>query len=138
VKQEEASYSIQELANLAGVSRRTVRYYVQRGLLQTPLGTGRGRHYTQAHLERLVEIRTLQEQGVSLSEIRDGDDSAEQKTSTAPSVSPVPQSVWLRLELTEGVELHLKGDKAALPPKQRERLIKAVMNALCDEPSQQE
>jgi len=35
-------YSVGELADLGGVSRRTVRYYVQEGLLPTPLGVGRG------------------------------------------------------------------------------------------------
>lgn len=33
------------MAELGGVSRRTVRYYVQEGLLSAPLGVGRGRHY---------------------------------------------------------------------------------------------
>ena len=54
---DECYYGIEELAELGGVTRRTVRYYVQRGLLPTPLGTGRGPHYTPAHLERLIHIR---------------------------------------------------------------------------------
>ena len=65
----ERCYGIKELAELGGVTRRTVRYYVQRGLLPTPLGTGRGPHYTPAHLERLIQIRQLQETGVPLAEI---------------------------------------------------------------------
>src|SRR5262245_47430903 len=67
--QGERCYGIEELAELGGVTRRTVRYYVQRGLLPTPLGTGRGPHYTAAHLERLIHIRKLQEVGVPLTEI---------------------------------------------------------------------
>src|SRR5262245_11820018 len=66
---DERHYGIEELAALGGVTRRTVRYYVQRGLLPTPLGTGRGPHYTPAHLERLIHIRKLQEAGVPLAEI---------------------------------------------------------------------
>ena len=66
---DERCYGIEELADLGGVTRRTVRYYVQRGLLPTPLGTGRGPHYTAAHLERLIHIRTLQETGVPLAEV---------------------------------------------------------------------
>jgi len=67
--QDERCYGIAELAERGGVTRRTVRYYVQRGLLPTPLGTGRGPHYTPAHLERLILIRQLQESGVPLVEI---------------------------------------------------------------------
>lgn len=64
-----AQFSIGELASLGGVNRRTVRYYVQRGLLEAPGGTGRGRHYTQSHLDTLLQIRQLQEAGRSLDEI---------------------------------------------------------------------
>src|SRR5215510_9525304 len=66
---DERRYGIEELAELGGVTRRTVRYYVQRGLLPMPLGTGRGPHYTPAHLQRLIHIRKLQEAGVPLVEI---------------------------------------------------------------------
>jgi DNA-binding transcriptional MerR regulator len=37
-------YAIGDLAELAGVSRRTIRYYVQEGLVPAPLGLGRGSH----------------------------------------------------------------------------------------------
>ncbi|MBA2355458.1 MAG: MerR family DNA-binding transcriptional regulator, partial [Acidobacteria bacterium] len=38
-------YAIGDLAALGGVSRRTVRYYVQGGLIPPPEGLGRGNHY---------------------------------------------------------------------------------------------
>ena len=53
-------YSIAEFAERGGVTRRTVRYYVQRGLLDPPEGAGRGARYTDAHLRRLERVRTLQ------------------------------------------------------------------------------
>ena len=62
-------YSIGELADLAGVSRRTIRYYVQRGLVPPPLGAGRGHYYTGEHLQRLLSIKLLQDRGLSLEEI---------------------------------------------------------------------
>ena len=65
----DTKYGISELATLGEVSRRTVRYYVQRGLIPAPTGTGRGKHYTPEHLERLIRVRTWQEEGVSLAEI---------------------------------------------------------------------
>lgn len=66
------SYSIGDLAAAGGVSRRTVRFYVQRGLLQPPLGLGRGARYSEAHLARLREIRAGHEHGVPLQDLRDG------------------------------------------------------------------
>ena len=53
VMTENERYGIAELAALGGVTRRTVRYYVQQGLLPAPLGVGRGRHYGPEHLARL-------------------------------------------------------------------------------------
>jgi len=67
---DEPRYAIGDLAELGGVSRRTVRYYVQEGLLPAPLGVGRGNHYGPAHLERLLNVKALQENGRTLDEIR--------------------------------------------------------------------
>jgi DNA-binding transcriptional MerR regulator len=63
-------YAVGELAKLGGISRRTVRYYVQEGLIPPPFGRGRGRHYDGGHLAKLLRVKALQEQGLALGEIR--------------------------------------------------------------------
>jgi DNA-binding transcriptional MerR regulator len=70
VGESEQRYGIEELGELGGVSRRTVRYYVQEGLLPPPLGVGRGKHYGREHLERLLQVKTLQQRGLTLDEVR--------------------------------------------------------------------
>jgi DNA-binding transcriptional MerR regulator len=102
-------YAIEELADLAGVSRRTVRYYVQEGLLQAPLGRGRGRHYGPEHLERLLQVKGLQEQGKSLTEVKAaiGAGGRAVRAASAQEVRTLPRSAWARVELMPGVELHL-------------------------------
>jgi DNA-binding transcriptional MerR regulator len=57
----ERSYRIDELARAAGMSVRTVRYYVQRGLLPAAAFRGKDTAYDHAHLARLRAIRRLQE-----------------------------------------------------------------------------
>src|SRR5215471_5256425 len=100
-------YGVEELAERAQVSRRTVRYYVQRGLLPPPRGLGRGKHYTEAHLATLVRIKELQESGVPL------DDIAERLQGREPlRVVGEPlasQIAWTRIALLPDVELHLRG-----------------------------
>lgn len=59
---------IKELADTAGTTVRTVRYYHQEGLLPTPPGTHR--NYTFAHLVRLTRIRHLTSSGLSLERVR--------------------------------------------------------------------
>jgi DNA-binding transcriptional MerR regulator len=115
-------YGIDDLADLGGVSRRTVRYYVQEGLLPAPLGVGRGRHYDQRHLDRLLEVKALQEAGRSLDEIRAGQPLAFPGTSPAAgspaAPRPLPRSMWRRLELAPGVELHVD-HQTKLPAAER-------------------
>jgi DNA-binding transcriptional MerR regulator len=64
-------WSIGELARLAEVTPRTIRYYVELGLLPPPEGLGRSAGYQQEHLDRLLVIKRLQASRLSLDEIRD-------------------------------------------------------------------
>lgn len=61
--------SIGELAQAAGVTRRVVRFYVQRELLAAPNGRGRGSYYNQEHLQQLLQIKEWQAAGHSLEAI---------------------------------------------------------------------
>jgi DNA-binding transcriptional MerR regulator len=108
---ETRTYGVEELAERAGVSRRTVRYYVQRGLVPAPLGLGRGNHYTEDHLAALVRVRELQERGVPLDEIGDRLRGAQEPgTAASPSeAAQTKQTTWTRVELGDDVELHLRG-----------------------------
>src|SRR5918992_1708273 len=67
---ESASYDLNELSEAAGVTPRTVRYYVQQGLLPAPSTRGPGTRYDRAHLDRLQLIRRLQREHLPLAEIR--------------------------------------------------------------------
>jgi DNA-binding transcriptional MerR regulator len=102
-------FSIGELADIAGVSRRTVRYYVQEGLLPSPFGVGRGNHYGTDHLNRLLRVKTMQQAGRTLDEIRQ----ALSGTPAAANPGPQPPAVtarssWRRIVLAPGVELHVE------------------------------
>lgn len=66
---EPAEYDLEELSRRAGVNSRTVRYYVQEGLLPAP-DRGRGARYTDEHLDRIRLIRRLQEEHLPLAKIR--------------------------------------------------------------------
>jgi DNA-binding transcriptional MerR regulator len=115
---DDARYAIQDLADLADVSRRTVRYYVQEGLIPAPLGVGRGPHYGQAHLDRLFQVKALQAAGRTLDEIRATLNGGTALRSARPVVSQPEKSVWRHLLLAPGVELHVAGH-IALPSSGR-------------------
>jgi len=62
--------TIQELADRAEVTTRTIRYYVEQGILPPP-ERGRPAEYTEEHVARLALIKRLKEQYLPLEEIRD-------------------------------------------------------------------
>jgi DNA-binding transcriptional MerR regulator len=119
VDDADAIYGPEELAERAGVSRRTVRYYVQRGLLPAPSGVGRGKHYGETHLTRLIQIRELQASGVPLEQVGARLDGAPEPA--LPEAASLTQSSWTRIVLSPDVELHLRGRR--LSDAQISRLI---------------
>jgi DNA-binding transcriptional MerR regulator len=65
---------IGEVAQRAGTTTRTIRYYEEIGLLSSSTERGAGRHrvYTEADVERLQRILRLKDLlGLSLDELRD-------------------------------------------------------------------
>src|SRR5512134_229088 len=67
---QDARYTLTELADLAGVTPRTVRYYLAQGLLPSVGVAGPGAKYDDTHLARLRVIRRLQAEHQPLAEIR--------------------------------------------------------------------
>ena len=59
------SYSLDELAQATSLSRRTIYYYMSRGLLPQ-VGRGRRPRYNESHHWRLLLIRTLADLGIPL------------------------------------------------------------------------
>jgi DNA-binding transcriptional MerR regulator len=64
-------YTIDELANAAGLPTRTVRHYQSEKVLPAPRREGRVAEYGEEHLRRLRLIGRLQDRGLRLNAIRD-------------------------------------------------------------------
>ena len=60
---------VKEMADLAGTTTRTVRYYHRLGLLPVPPARGAQRSYDIEHLARLLRIRWLVRSGVPLKRV---------------------------------------------------------------------
>jgi DNA-binding transcriptional MerR regulator len=117
-----AEYTIAELAELGGVSRRTVRYYVQEGLVPPPLGLGRGAHYTREHLEALLRVKSMQERGLLLDEIRLSPLPGKPRSEEPADLDVRPRSHWSRIELLPGVELHVSSRRRVPRPAKLQEL----------------
>lgn len=68
--EEEEKLLIGELAKKAGVSTRTIRYYIEEGLLPSPDTRGRYTLYNEDYLKRISLIKLLKQNFLPLKEIR--------------------------------------------------------------------
>jgi len=114
------------LATLADLPRRTVRYYIQLGLVDRPVGETRAAHYLPRHLEQLLQIRKWTVAGVSLERIR------ELLSGEPPPVPQRPRGagsveVWSHLVVTDGVELTLEPSRAGLAPEEVREFFRGVL-----------
>lgn len=65
------TYSVKELADLSGISRRTLQYYDNEGILTADKNTKGHRVYHEHHLRQLMQINFYKSVGFSLEQIRD-------------------------------------------------------------------
>ena len=121
-------FTLEELATLAGLTPRTVRYYIQQGLVDRPHGEKRGAHYLPRHLDQLLHIRRWADAGLSLERIAE-------LVAGAPA-DPPPRSsrpgsveVWSRVTLADGLELHLEPGRAGLGAEQVRTLVRRITDA---------
>lgn len=155
---ERVALDLAELCDRTGVTVRTVRYYVQQGLLPSP-GTGPTARYGQEHLDRLQLIRRLQKEHLPLAEIRHrldaldqrgvhallqqapaprGDSAADYVRSvlgrsapSPPSPPPAPsRSQWDRIPLARDIELHVRRPMSRDDNRRLDRLIDAARRIL--------
>lgn len=83
---------IHELAERAGISVRTIRYYIEEGLLPQPSYQGKYSYYDLNYLDRLELIRRLKDSYLPLREIREimsslSDDEVQLKLKELPMTS---------------------------------------------------
>ena len=129
MKKNERLFTLDELGSLVDLPRRTVRYYIQIGLLNRPGGVGRGAHYSTQHLDQLLEIRKWQQAGLSLDRIRELL-STNEEAMTPP---PAPRQkgtveVWSHVVINDGVELTIDPKRANLTPEEVRELASGVIN----------
>ncbi|HPW17732.1 MAG TPA: MerR family transcriptional regulator [Candidatus Aminicenantes bacterium] len=115
-------WTLRELAHDTGVAERTIRYYISRGLVDSPLRAGRGAAYGEKHKARIETVRGLQAKGLMLSQIEHvlaagAGPSAETALSLRQAeVPPRGQMLWFEMDgtLAEGQPGPAARDSATL------------------------
>ena len=99
-----------ELSDKANVSPRTIRYYIQQGLIPAPETRGPGSHYGPEYVDRLRLIKLLQHAHLPLSEIRRRieklqPDEIKRILETEPDPQPTSASEYVQRVLSEGASI---------------------------------
>jgi hypothetical protein len=123
-------YTLNDLCSLVELPVRTVRFYIQKGLVSPPEGARKGAFYTKKHLDELLAIRKWQRAGLSLERIAE----LLFEATVAPGEMPPPRGrkpgnleVWSKLYVKEGLEIHLEPKLAGMSPEQVRDFSRGVM-----------
>lgn len=105
-------YSIGQIAKIAKVSNRTLRYYEELGLiLPKSRGENRYRYYDDSHVQRLNTIKMLQESGFALKEI---------VAALQPQLDPQGNITYLGQEMAKKIYKALDDQSTRLVDRQKE------------------
>ena len=121
-----SSYTLQELCSQVDLPIRTVRYYVQIGLLAKPEGETRAARYGSEHLRQLGLIKQWSQSGLSLERIRE---LLQQQTTPALPLRPAPLGsveVKSHVQVAPGLEIVIDPARAGLSSTQLRHLIQGL------------
>jgi len=124
---ETKQYTIEDLCELTGFSRRTIRYYVQQGLIEPPAGRGRGGFYFDSHLDKLLKIKSLQDRGLRLSAILPV---LKQRDVLESPQEIVAREVWVRYPIADGIEIHISRDLEERERKKLDEIVRLARSIL--------
>lgn len=119
--------NLQQLSERADVPGRSIRFYIQKGLLAGPNGEKRGAYYTEAHLAELLRIRQWQEAGLSLEAIAEL--LMARNTPPVAPLRPGAMEVRSHLVLADGLELMVAPERAKITQAQLRVLFRKVQEA---------
>lgn len=120
------TYLLSDLCSLVDLPVRTVRYYVQQGLVDRPEGETRAARYGVKQLEQLQLIKKWTAAGLSLDRIRELLN-GEEPDVPARSRRRGTLEVVSRLTIADGVELVIEPSRAGLTPEQVREFSRQVM-----------
>jgi DNA-binding transcriptional MerR regulator len=123
------TFSLDELCTLTDLPKRTVRYYMQMGLVDRPIGETRAAHYLAAHLDQLLKVKQLSDAGISLERIAEIQNGEELPVPAKPK-KPGDIQVKSHVHVAPGIELQISPEEADMSPEQIRALVKAVMKTI--------
>ena len=125
----EKRYTIKALSALVDMSPRTIRFYIQEGVVDKPHGQNKGAYYTDTHLQQLLTVKKYKAAGVSLERIAQIIHE-EAMPKVDYKIRPGNIEVVSRIHLMEGVELTINPESSGLTQAQIRQLARTVLESI--------
>jgi len=124
--------TLAELAEESGIPARTIRFYIARGLLDGPAKAGRNAFYTPEHLARLEQIKSLQAEGKTLSEIGPALDGSNDGARAVPATS------WVQFAIADDLMVMARADVSPWRARQLRAAVQDLAARLGTEKEREE
>jgi hypothetical protein len=122
----DTTFTLDQISALTDLPLRTIRYYIQLGLVDRHEGDRKHARYTQKHLDQLLQVRAMADQGMPLERI---------KQLINGITTPLPLlkasgdiSVISKVFIAPGVELHIEPQMAGLSPEKLRLFVRSVLS----------
>ena len=122
-----ADYSLSELETLTGLAARTIRFYIQKGLVQAPFGARKTPRYTEKHVEQLLLVKQYKDAGLNLGRIAQ---LLNQTDIPTPQIDTGSISVISRIAIAPGVALDIDRGVCTLTDQQLRDLANHIIQSL--------
>jgi hypothetical protein len=126
IENMDTSFTLDQLSALTDLPLRTIRYYIQLGLVDRHEGDRKHARYTQKHLDQVLQVRAMADQGMPLERIKQLMNGI-----TTPLPSPMAAgdiSVISKVFIAPGVELHIEPQMAGLSPEKLRLFVRSVLS----------
>ena len=122
-------FTLEDLCSLTDLSKRTVRYYMQIGLVDRPEGETKGAYYPTRHLDQLVQVKRLAQAGVNLERIKEVLDGAQ---APVPPRQPEPGDIAVKshVHIAPGIELTIDPQQSGLTSEEIRKLVKSIVHVI--------
>ncbi len=125
IENMDTTFNLDQLSALTDLPLRTIRYYIQLGLVDRHEGDRKHARYTQKHLDQVLQVRAMADQGTPLERTKQLMHGI--ATPPAPPKAAGDISVISKVFIAPGVELHLEPQIAGLSPEKLRLFVRSVL-----------
>ena len=126
IENMDTTFTLDQLSALTDLPLRTIRYYIQLGLVDRHEGDRKHARYTQKHLDQVLQVRAMADQGMPLERIKQLINGI--TTPVPPPKAAGDISVISRVFIAPGVELHIEPQMAGLSPEKLRLFVRSVLS----------